>query len=200
MSTVDYMDCFPTGPDTIAGKYMRKFWQPVLRADHLQPGWAKPIRIMSEDFTLFRGESGNPHVVDFRCPHRQSTLSVGWVEDDCIRCRFHGWKFDASGQCVEQPAEKEAFSEKVRIRSCPTEEYLGLIFVYFGEGEAPSLPRYPDFEKEGLWVETYVRPCNFLNNIENDPVHIPFTHKESEFFLRRPREIHRLRKKKPNGA
>ena len=32
-------------------------------------------------------------------------------------------------------------------------------------------------------------PCNFLNNIENDPVHIPFTHKESEFFLRRPREI-----------
>ena len=184
MPTVDYMDCFPTGPDTIAGKYMRKFWHPVLRAEDLKPGWAKPIRIMGEDFTLFRGESGNPHVVDFRCPHRQSTLSVGWVEDDCIRCRFHGWKFDGSGQCVEQPAEKEAFSEKVRIRSCPTEEYLGLIFVYFGEGEAPSLPRYPDFEKEGLWVETYVRPCNFLNNIENDPVHIPFTHKESEFFLR----------------
>jgi len=189
MPTVDYMDCFPTGTDTIAGKYMRKFWHPVLRADDLQPGRAKPIRIMGEDFTLYRGESGNPHVVDFRCPHRQSTLAVGWVEDDCIRCRFHGWKFDASGQCVEQPAEKEAFSEKVRIRSCPTEEYLGLIFVYFGEGEAPSLPRYPDFEKEGLWVETYVRPCNFLNNIENDPVHIPFTHKESEFFLRRPREI-----------
>ena len=189
MSTIDYMDCFPTGPDTIAGKYMRRFWHPVLRAEDLKPGWAKPIRIMGEDFTLYRGESGKPQVVDFRCPHRQSTLSVGWVEGDGIRCRFHGWKFDSSGQCVEQPAEKEAFTEKVRIRSCPTEEYLGLIFVYLGEGKAPPLPRYRDFEKDNLWVETYVRPCNFLNNIENDPVHIPFTHKESEFFLRRPREI-----------
>jgi 5,5'-dehydrodivanillate O-demethylase len=132
MPTIDYMDCFCTGPGTLAGKYMRRFWHPVLLAEDLKPGWAKPIRIMSEDFTLYRGESGNPHVVDFRCPHRQSTLSIGWVEGDCIRCRFHGWKFDGAGQCVEQPAEKEAFTEKVRIRSCPTQEYLGLIFVYFG--------------------------------------------------------------------
>jgi 5,5'-dehydrodivanillate O-demethylase len=88
MSTIDYMDCFRTGPATIAGKYMRKFWHPVLRAEDLKPGWAKPIRIMGEDFTLYRGESGRPQVVDFRCPHRQSTLSVGWVEGDCIRAVF----------------------------------------------------------------------------------------------------------------
>ena len=189
MPTVDYMDCFPTGPGTIAGNYLRKFWHPVQRAEELKPGWAKPIRIMSEDFTLYRGESGRPQVVEFRCPHRQSQLSVGWVEGDALRCRFHGWKFDGSGQCIEQPAEKESFTDKVRIRSYATEEYLGMIFVYFGAGAPPPLPRFPDFEKDGLWVETYIRPCNFLNNIENDPVHIPFTHKESEFFLRRPREI-----------
>jgi 5,5'-dehydrodivanillate O-demethylase len=186
---VNFMDFYYTEPGTLAGRYMRKFWHPVYRAEDLPPGWAKPIKIMGEQFTLYRGEEGTPHVVDFRCPHRQSTLAVGWVEGDCIRCRFHGWKFDGSGQCVEQPAEKEAFTEKVRIRSCPTEEYLGLIFVYFGADDPLPLPRYPDFEQDGLWVETYVRPCNFLNNIENDPVHIPFTHKESEFFLRRPREI-----------
>ena len=52
MPTIDYMDCFRTGPDTIAGKYMRKFWHPVFRAEDLKPGWAKPIRIMGEDFTL----------------------------------------------------------------------------------------------------------------------------------------------------
>ena len=60
MSTIDYMDCFRTGPDTIAGKYMRKFWHPVFRAEDLKPGWTKPIRIMGEDFTLYRGESGRP--------------------------------------------------------------------------------------------------------------------------------------------
>jgi 5,5'-dehydrodivanillate O-demethylase len=189
MPQIDYMDCFPTGPGTIAGQYMRRFWQPVYRAEDLRPGWTKPLRIMSEDFTLYRGDDGTPHAVAFRCPHRGAQLSSGWVEDDCIRCRFHGWKFDGSGQCVEQPAENESFAEKVRIRSYPTREYLNFIFVYFGEGEPPPLARYPDFENQDLWTETYVRPCNFLNNIENDPVHIPFTHKESEFFLRRPREI-----------
>ena len=78
---------------------------------------------------------------------------------------------------------------KVRIRSCPTEEYLGLIFVFFGEGEPPPLPRYPEWDKKECWIETYVRPCNFMNNLENDPVHIPFTHRESEFFLVRSIEI-----------
>jgi len=112
MPTVDYMDCFFTGPDTIAGQYMRKFWHPVAGAEDLQRGWAKPIRIMSEDFTLYRGDNGAPHVVDFRCPHRQAPLAVGWVEGDCIRCRFHGWKFASTGQCVDQPAEKESFAEK----------------------------------------------------------------------------------------
>ena len=186
---VNFMDFYYTGPDTLAGKYMRKFWHPVYRAEDLKPGWAKPIKIMSEEFTLYRGESGKPHVVGFRCSHRQTQLSVGWVEDDCIRCRFHGWKYDSSGQCVEQPAEKESFAEKIRIRSCPTEEYLGLIFVYFGEGEPPALPRYPDFEKDSLWAETYTRPCNYVNNLENDPIHIPFTHRESEFYMNRPPEI-----------
>lgn len=186
---VNFMDFYYTGPGTLAGSYMRRFWQPVYRAEDLKPGWAKPIRIMSEDFTLYRGTKGEPHVVAFRCPHRLTQLSVGWVEDDCIRCRFHGWKFDSSGQCIEQPAEKESFAEKVRIRSCPTQEYLGLIFVYFGDGQAPPLPRYPDFEQEGLWVETYVRPCNFVNNLENDPIHIPFTHRESEMYMNRPVEI-----------
>jgi len=189
MPTIDYMDCFPTGPDTIAGSYMRKFWHPVYRAKDLQPGWARPLRIMSEEFTLYRGEDGAPHAVAFRCPHRGAQLSSGWVEGDSIRCRFHGWKFDGSGQCIEQPAENESFAEKVRIRSYPTCEYLSFIFVHFGEGEPPPMARYPDFENHELWTETYMRPCNFLNNIENDPVHIPFTHRESEFFLRRPREI-----------
>ena len=130
---VNFMDFYYTGPGTLAGRYMRKFWHPVCRAEDLQPGWAKPIKILGEEFTLYRGEGGKPHVVDFRCAHRQTQLSVGWVEDDCIRCRFHGWKYDSSGQCVEQPAEKESFAEKIRIRSCPTEEYLKLIFVYFGD-------------------------------------------------------------------
>ena len=109
---VNFMDFYYTDPGTLAGQYMRKFWHPVYRAEDLKPGWAKPIKIMGEQFTLYRGDEGTPHVVDFRCPHRQTQLSVGWVEGDCIRCRFHGWKFDSSGQCIEQPAEKRVLRRK----------------------------------------------------------------------------------------
>ena len=62
----DYMDHAHTGPGTLAGRWMRMFWQPVYCAADLLPGHAKPVRIMSEDFTLYRGEDGVPHAVAFR--------------------------------------------------------------------------------------------------------------------------------------
>src|SRR3954469_21554949 len=101
----DWTDFVHTGPGTLAGQYLRRFWQPVYRAQDLAPGRAAPIEIMSERLTLYRGEAGTAHLVDFRCAHRGTQLSVGWVEDDCIRCRYHGWMYDATGQCVEQPGE-----------------------------------------------------------------------------------------------
>ncbi|HZU05115.1 MAG TPA: Rieske 2Fe-2S domain-containing protein, partial [Chloroflexota bacterium] len=132
-TTADYRDFVHTGPGTLMGRYLRRFWHPVYVAEELPPGRAVPIRIMSEDFTLYRGESGAPHLLAFRCAHRGTQLSTGWVEGDCIRCFYHGWKYDASGQCVEMPAEDPSFPPKVRIRSYPTQEYLGLIFAYLGD-------------------------------------------------------------------
>lgn len=163
---------------------MRMFWHPVYLARELKPRQPMPIKIMSEDFTLYRGESGKPYAVEFRCAHRGTQLSLGWVEGECIRCFYHGWKFDGTGQCVEQPAESTPFASKVKIRSYPTEEYLGLIFVYLGEGVAPPLPRYSELEEEGvLDASSYVRQCNYFNSLDNgiDEVHVAFTHAKSGF-------------------
>ena len=109
----DWTDFAHTGPDALAGQYMRRFWHPILRSDDLPPGRAKPIRIMGEDLTLYRGETKSPsplegerggrgavHCVAFRCAHRGTQLSTGWVEGDNLRCFYHGWKYDGSGQCV----------------------------------------------------------------------------------------------------
>jgi 5,5'-dehydrodivanillate O-demethylase oxygenase subunit len=181
---VDDVDFVHTGPGSLAGRYLRMFWQPVYVADRLKPGQAVPIRILGEEFTLFRGASGAAHVVDFRCAHRGTQLALGRVEGDCIRCFYHGWKYDGSGQCVEQPAEASSFASKVKIPSYPTQEYLGLIFAYFGENETPPLPRYPQLEQEGvLDVSSYVRNCNYFNTLENgvDQAHVPFTHARSNF-------------------
>src|SRR5687767_8435488 len=112
--TVTYEDLVHTGPGTLAGRYLRMFWQPVCRAEDLPAGHAKPLHILGEDFTLYRGESGKPHLIAPRCAHRGTQLSTGWVEGDCVRCFYHGWKYDASGQCVEQPAEEAGFARKVK--------------------------------------------------------------------------------------
>jgi 5,5'-dehydrodivanillate O-demethylase len=174
-------DLVSTRPGSLAGTFMRRFWHPIYRAEELRAGQGKPIEIMSERFTLYRGESGTPHLVDFRCPHRGTQLSAGWVEGDSIRCMYHGWRFNGAGQCIEQPAEEKSFAAKIRIRTYPTQEYLGLIFAYVGDGEAPPLPRYRHMEEEGVLevLSTEVWPCNFFQRIDNngDTYHVPFVHR-----------------------
>ena len=134
--------------------------------------------------TLYRGDSGEVHAVADRCPHRGTQLSAGWVEGDCIRCFYHGWMFDGAGNCVEQPAEKESFAAKIEIASYPVREYLGLVFVYLGEGKAPEFPRYPELEHEDageLMTEARVAaPYNYFQRIENnmDQVHVAFVHRD----------------------
>ena len=177
-------DFISIGPDTPAGRLLRSFWQPVYAAERLGPGKAVPLRILGEDFTLFRGESGTPHIVGATCAHRGLALSVGRIEGDCISCFYHGWKFDGDGQCVEQPAETKGFAERVKIPGYPTREYLGLIFAYFGGGEAPEFPQLDAFEGEGF-IENRVsrREWGFFAQLENsvDEAHFNFTHRESKF-------------------
>jgi phenylpropionate dioxygenase-like ring-hydroxylating dioxygenase large terminal subunit len=183
-SATDYGQIVHTGPGTIAGRYLRSFWQPIFVAADLPASRAKPLKVMSEDFTLYRGASGIAQVLAPYCAHRGTLLSTGWVEGDALRCFYHGWKYGADGRCIEAPAEREGFCATVSIRSYPTQEYLGLVFAYLGEGEPPPFPRYPDLEDDGvLESKRYRRDCNFFNNMENqcDPVHVAFAHRTSAF-------------------
>ena len=181
MGNEDWRDISHTGPGTLAGRYLRTFWQPVYRTQDLVAGRAMPIRVMSEDYTLFRGASGQVYLVDADCAHRGTQLSVGWVQGEAIRCRYHGWMFDGSGQCVDQPLEDQPFCERIRIRSYPVQEYLGLIFSYLGDGEAPAIKRLPDADRPG-YLEAgppEYWPCNFMTRIDNDSRHVVYTHMES---------------------
>jgi 5,5'-dehydrodivanillate O-demethylase len=179
-------DFVHTGPGTLAGRYLRRYWQPIYASEKLKPGSIVPIRILGEALALYRGESGNSHVITNECPHRLSVLSTGWIEGETIRCRYHGWRYDATGQCVEQPAEPKPFCAKVpKLSSYPTHEAHGLIFAYLGEGDAPAfraLPGLEDGAREGWTVCPSVEmiPCNYFQSAENimDDVHVNFSHRD----------------------
>jgi 5,5'-dehydrodivanillate O-demethylase oxygenase subunit len=178
----DWNDFVHTGPGTLAGRYMRLFWHPVARGEDLGPGELQPIRILSQDFTLYRGESGAPHLLDFRCAHRRTQLNTGWVEGENVRCYFHGWVYDQQGQCIEQPAEPQPFCERIKIGSYPTREYLGLIFAYLGEGEPPPFRRFLAFEGRDDCVVINNRnqwAHNFMASQVTDPAHGNFVHAAS---------------------
>lgn len=177
---ITYHDFLRTGPDTIGGRYLRSFWQPVHRAEDVPVGKAKPVRIMSEDFVLFRGGDGAIRMLEARCAHRGAKLSVGWIEGNDIKCAYHGWAYDGVGQCVKQPAEPRPFCDKVKVRAYPVQEYLGLIFAYLGEGEPPVFPRSPEFEGDKYFtlLTTDVWPANYWTQLENaiDYAHTEFLH------------------------
>jgi 5,5'-dehydrodivanillate O-demethylase len=154
----------------------------VGRSDDLPRGRAVPLKIMGDEYTLMRGESGRAQVLQYRCPHRGAQLFLGWIERDTLRCAYHGWTFDCvSGACTEAPAEREGFAATVApLVTYPTGEAYGLIYAYFGDDEPPAFPPYPDSQGDGLieaWPVEHV-PCNYLQCFENtmDEVHVAFTH------------------------
>jgi 5,5'-dehydrodivanillate O-demethylase len=183
MTSFKNSDLVHVAPGMPAGKFLRQFWQPLYRAEDIKPGWAKRVQIMNEFVTLYRGEDGVAHVVADRCPHRNTQLSIGWVEGDAIRCFYHGWKFDGAGKCLEMPCEADNFARKVAIRAYPTYEYLGLIFVYLGEGEVPAKPHFPELDEEDgiLDIRRAPLPFNYFQRLENslDEAHVHFVHKVS---------------------
>lgn len=182
-SRADRLDLLTqSSPDTPMGQLLRRFWQPVGVSGRLAKGKAIPIRRFSEDLTLYRGESGRAYLVGARCAHRCTVLHTGWVQGEQIRCMYHGWRYDGTGQCTEMPAEKNPKLASVKIAGYPVHEYAGLIFAYMGEGKAPEfdLPRKDAFERAGglMFAREQTWNCNWFQMIENslDAVHVSFVH------------------------
>lgn len=172
------------GPGTGAGNVLRHYWQPAALSDEIaarRP--VVPVRLLGEDLVLFRDNNGELGLIGRHCPHRGADLCYGRREDNGLRCPFHGWHFDRSGQCVEQPGEPEGsrMHENIRTTSYPVIEKNGIIFAYMGPGDPPPFPAFdcfaaPDshvFAFKGLWQ------CNWLQALEVgiDPAHASFLHR-----------------------
>ncbi|MGA1027148.1 MAG: cryptochrome/photolyase family protein, partial [Lutimaribacter sp.] len=96
------------GPGKDAGRVLRQYWQPAALSDELMvPRPVVPVTLLGERLVLFRDETGALGLIGRHCPHRGADMCFGRLEDNGLRCPFHGWHFDRSGQCIEQPGEPE---------------------------------------------------------------------------------------------
>ena len=73
------IDLATTQAGTPGGIFMRQFWMAVYESDQLPAGRAMPIRIMGQDYVIFRTQSGVAQVMAQRCPHRGAQMHLGWV-------------------------------------------------------------------------------------------------------------------------
>lgn len=170
------------GKDTDMGRLLRKFWQPIELSERVELNAAIPVKALGEELALYRGASGQLHLIGGRCAHRRTLLHTGWVVGEELRCIYHGWQFDSTGACVNRPAETDTGMPRTKIAGYPVREYQGLVFAYLGEGEPPEfdLPRKLPTEREGAVVANGMERWdnNWFQQIENslDAVHVSFVH------------------------
>ena len=172
-----------TGPDTDMGRLLRSFWQPIAVADSLAPGTATPVRVHERGSDALSRRKRQAYLVGGHCPHRRTLLHTGWVQGEDVRCIYHGWKFDGTGQCTEAPAEGAETASKMSISGYPLHEYAGLIFAYMGEGtparfRAPAQGRVRTTQPDQSLGASRSGPCNWFQMVENslDAVHVSFVH------------------------
>lgn len=174
------------GPGTPMGALLRRHWMPVAGASEFtEEKRVKPVRLMGEDLVLYKDLSGRFGLVERKCAHRRADLSYGFVEKCGLRCNYHGWAYDQTGQCVEMPYEdtvapKAKYKDKIKILAYPVREHAGMVWAYLGPLPEPELPNWEPFAWKNGFRQIIVSeiPCNWLQCQENsiDPVHFEWMH------------------------
>jgi 5,5'-dehydrodivanillate O-demethylase len=173
------------GAGTPMGELLRRYWMPIAAVAELDDKATKPVRLLGEDLVLYRDQAGTYGLLDRHCPHRRADLSYGWVESCGLRCHYHGWVWDRTGKCLQQPFEEIAnpearFKDRVRIKAYPVEAKAGLLWAYLGPPPAPLVPTWEPFTWRNGFVQIVFSevPCNWFQCQENsiDPVHFEWLH------------------------
>jgi 5,5'-dehydrodivanillate O-demethylase oxygenase subunit len=169
---------------TPAGELLRRYWHPVAAAGELtEKEPIRAVKVLGEELVVYRDKKGRYGLVGEHCPHRLASLAFGRVDEEGIRCPYHGWKFDRSGKCLEQPAEppESTFKDRIKHNTYPVEYLGGLLYAYLGPPPTPVLPRWDVlvWENGRRWiVKESVIDCNWLQPMENsvDPSHLYWLH------------------------
>jgi len=169
------------GPGTPCGEMMRRYWWPIALAANVQKS-PVPVKLLGEEFILFRDLHNRLGLLDLNCCHRGASLEFGRVEENGLRCCYHGWLYDTQGRCLDQPCEPPDSTYKTRVRqkAYAVREQSGLVFGYIGPDPVPVFPKYDLLFKDDCnkIVQGREQLSNWLQRAENmmDALHVMCLH------------------------
>src|SRR5246500_5223206 len=161
------------GAGTPMGDAMRRYWTPACMSSEIAETDSPPVRVklLGEDLVAFRDSDGRIGLIDEFCPHRRVSLWFARNEECGLRCVYHGWKYDVTGQCIDVPSEPEesGFAKKIKLKSYPLIERGGILWTYMGPPE--QQPPLPEWEfamvpPEQRFVSKRTQECNWLQAME----------------------------------
>jgi phthalate 4,5-dioxygenase oxygenase subunit len=173
------------GPGTAMGELFRRFWAPVMMEEELGGPDSPPVRVnvLGEKLVAFRNTDGTIGLLDAYCPHRRANLFWGRNEEHGLRCIYHGWKFDVSGQCTDLPNAPEGatLKDRVKTKAYPTHVSGGLVWAFMGPAELkPAFPNYACFPSTPgqRYIRKIIAKGNYLQLMEGDidSSHVSFLH------------------------
>ena len=177
-----------TGPGTPMGDMFRCYWIPALLAEELPDNDCAPVRVklLGERLLAFRDSEGRYGLIDEFCAHRGVSLWFGRNEQGGLRCPYHGWKYDRTGQCVEVPSEpkESGYCGKIKLKSYPLIKIGDILWTYMGPAE--NEPPHPEWEfslvpSEQTFTSKRWQECNWLQAMEGgiDSSHVSWLHSGS---------------------
>jgi len=141
--------------------------------------------LLNEPVAMYRKADGQAVALEDRCCHRRAPLSKGKVEGDRLRCGYHGFLYDSTGQVVWVPGQDKVPPE-ARVRSYPICEKQGFVWIWMGEASRADPAKAPDFTWRtdpgwASWTDYLPIRCNYLLLVDNlmDLSHVPFLHSDT---------------------
>jgi vanillate O-demethylase monooxygenase subunit len=138
-------------------------------------------RVLGQRLVLFRKEDGTPVALDDRCAHRSYPLSAGKIEGDTVVCKYHGFRYDSAGDCIEVPSQATC-PRGIGVRSYSLVERGPFVWAWLGDSAADPA-RIPDTHwlENGLWMSSqgyFHLPANYVSLHENllDLTHLSYLH------------------------
>jgi phthalate 4,5-dioxygenase oxygenase subunit len=175
-----------TGPGAPMGDMFRCNWIPALLSEELPENDCPPVRVklLSERLLAVRDSEGRYGLIDEFCAHRGISLWFGRTEEGGIRCPYHGWKYDVTGQCVDVPSEpvESGYCKKVKLKSYPLIDLGGVLWTYMGPADKqPPLPEweFAQMPEAQRFMSKRLQECNWLQAMEGgiDSSHVSWLHR-----------------------